>query len=94
MADACLYLLEQPESKLSDLFNDERPPLVNIGCGEDLSIRELAVMIAEAVGYSGKLVFDATKPDGTMQKLMDVSRMKGLGWAATTSLRDGILTVY
>jgi GDP-L-fucose synthase len=51
-------------------------------------------MIAEAVGYSGKLVFDATKPDGTMQKLMDVSRMKGLGWAATTSLRDGILTVY
>lgn len=94
MADACLYLLEQPESKLSDLFNDERPPLVNIGCGEDLSIRELAEMIAETVGYNGKLVFDSTKPDGTMRKLMDVSRMKGLGWTATTSLRKGINSAY
>ena len=94
MADACLYLLEQPESKLCDLFNDERPPLVNIGCGEDLSIRELAEMIAETVGYSGKLVFDSTKPDGTMRKLMDVSRMKGLGWTATTSLRKGINSAY
>ena len=94
MADACLYLLEQPESKLSGLFNDERPPLVNIGCGEDLSIRELAEMIAEVVGYSGKLVFDATKPDGTMRKLMDVSRMKSLGWVASTSLRKGIFTAY
>jgi GDP-L-fucose synthase len=94
MADACLYLLEQPESKLSALFNDERPPLVNIGCGEDLTIRELAEMVAETVGYSGKLVFDASKPDGTMRKLMDVSRMKGLGWAATTSLRNGINSAY
>lgn len=94
MADACLYLLEQPESNLSDLFNDERPPLVNIGCGEDLSIRELAEMIAETVGYGGKLVFDSSKPDGTMRKLMDVSRMKGLGWAATTSLRKGISSAY
>ena len=94
MADACLYLLEQPESKLSGLFNDERPPLVNIGCGEDLSIRELAEMIAEVVGYSGKLIFDATKPDGTMRKLMDVSRMKSLGWVASTSLRKGIFTAY
>jgi len=94
MADACLYLLEQPENKLSDLFNDERPPLVNIGCGEDLTIRELAELIAETVGYSGKLVFDSTKPDGTMRKLMDVSRMKSLGWAATTSLRKGITSAY
>lgn len=94
MADACLYLLEQPESKLSDLFNDERPPLVNIGCGEDLTIRELAEMVADTVGYSGKLVFDSTKPDGTMRKLMDVSRMKRMGWAATTSLRKGINSAY
>lgn len=94
MADACLYLLEQPESKLADLFNDERPPLVNIGCGEDLTIRELAEMIAETVGYSGKLVFDSTKPDGTMRKLMDVSRMKGLGWKASTSLKEGINLTY
>lgn len=94
MADACLYLLEQPESRLSDLFNDERPPLVNIGCGEDLNIRELAETIAEVVDFSGKLVFDSTKPDGTMRKLMDVSRMKHLGWTASTNLRKGIFTAY
>jgi len=94
MAEACLYLLEQAESKLSDLFNDEQPPLVNIGCGEDLTIRELAEMIAEVAGYSGKLVFDSSKPDGTMRKLMDVSRMKRMGWVATTSLRKGILSAY
>lgn len=94
MADACVYLLEQPESKLSDLFNDERPPLVNIGCGEDLSIRELAEMIAETVGYSGKLVFDSTKPDGTMRKIMDVSKIQNLGWKAKISLKDGISFAY
>lgn len=94
MADACLYLLEQAEGKLADLFNNERPPLVNIGCGEDLTIRELAEMVAGVVGYSGKLIFDSTKPDGTMRKLMDVSRMKSLGWVASTSLRKGIFTAY
>lgn len=94
MANACLYLLEQPDSRLSDLFNDEHPPLVNIGCGEDLTIRELAEIIAATVGYRGKLVFDSTKPDGTMRKLMDVSRMKDLGWTATTSLRNGINSAY
>ena len=94
MADACLYLLKQSESGLYDLFNDEHPPLINIGCGEDLTIRELAEIIAATVGYRGKLVFDSTKPDGTMRKLMDVSRMKGLGWVATTSLRSGINSAY
>lgn len=94
MADACVYLLEQPESKLSDLFNDERPPLVNIGCGEDLTIRELAELIAEVVGYNGKLIFDSTKPDGTMRKIMDVSKIQRLGWTAITSLRKGINSAY
>lgn len=94
MADACLYLLEQPESNLSDLFNDEQPPLVNIGCGEDLTIRELAEMIAEVIGYGGQLVFDSSKPDGTMRKLMDVSRMTQLGWMAKTRLRQGIHAAY
>jgi len=94
MADACLYLLEQPESKLSELFNDERPPLVNIGCGVDLSIRELAEMIAKTVGYSGKLVFDSTKPDGTMRKLMDVSKIQSLGWKASKNLKEGINLTY
>jgi GDP-L-fucose synthase len=94
MADACLYLLEQPESRLTDLFNDERPPLVNIGCGEDITILELSRMVAEVVSYSGKLVFDSTKPDGTMRKLMDVSRMKGIGWSASTGLRKGVQLSY
>jgi GDP-L-fucose synthase len=94
MADACLYLLEQPESQLSGLFKDERPPLVNIGCGEDLSIRELAEMIAKAVGYSGKLVFDSSKPDGTMRKLMDVSRINSLGWLPKVGIAEGIMLAY
>jgi GDP-L-fucose synthase len=94
MADACIYLLEQPESKLVDLFSDKHPPLVNIGYGEDLSIRELAETIAEVVGFSGKLIFDSTKPDGTMRKLLDVSRMKRMGWMASTTLRKGILMTY
>jgi len=94
MADACLYLMEQPESKLSSLFNDRHPPLVNIGCGEDLTIRELAETIAKVVGYNEKLIFDSTKPDGTMRKLMDVSRMNRIGWTASTSLGKGIITAY
>lgn len=94
MADACLFLLEQPEAQLNGLFNPEHPPLVNIGCGEDLSIRELAEMIAEVLGYQGRLVFDATKPDGTMRKLLDISRMTRLGWKAKTSLRKGIRLTY
>lgn len=94
MADACLYLLEQPDSKLAGLFNNEFPPLVNIGFGEDLTIRELAEMIAEVVGYRGDLVFDSTKPDGTMRKLLDVSRMLHMGWKASTSLPQGISMAY
>jgi GDP-L-fucose synthase len=94
MADACLYLMEQSESSLSDLFNDERPPLVNIGCGEDLTIRELAEIIAGAVEYTGKLVFDSTKPDGTMRKLMDVSRINSFGWLPKMSIAEGVMLTY
>ena len=94
MADACVYLLEHIEKGLPDLFNDVRPPLVNIGYGEDLTIRELAETITDVVGYKGKLVFDTSKPDGTMRKLLDVSRMQSLGWKASTSLRKGIAMTY
>jgi GDP-L-fucose synthase len=94
MADACLYLLEQAEDALDGLFNNDKPPLVNIGCGEDLSIGELAQMVADIVGYRGKLVFDSSKPDGTMRKLMDVSRMRSLGWQAGINLRQGIALAY
>ncbi|MDX8403106.1 MAG: NAD-dependent epimerase/dehydratase family protein, partial [Mariprofundaceae bacterium] len=94
MADACIYLLKQGEDSLSSLFNTEHPPLVNIGCGEDLSIRELAELIAEIVGFKGSSVFDSSKPDGTMRKLMDVSRINALGWQRKTALSKGIALSY
>ncbi|MNR77896.1 GDP-L-fucose synthase [compost metagenome] len=94
MANACLHLLEQPEAQLESLFSEERPPLVNVGCGVDLTIRELAELIQQIVGFSGKLVFDTSKPDGTMRKLLDVNKMTQLGWQASTSMRDGITMAY
>ena len=94
MADACIYLLEQPEGKLVSLFNNEQPPLVNIGCGEDLTIRELAELVAEVVGFKGNLTFDTSKPDGTMRKVMDVSRINALGWKRTMHLKEGIALSY
>jgi GDP-L-fucose synthase len=94
MADACLFLLEQPESKLDDLFTKEFLPLVNIGCGEDLTIRELTELISEVVGYSGGITFDTSKPDGTMRKMLDVSRLSSMGWKRTTQLKDGIALSY
>lgn len=94
MAEACLYLLEQSEDKLDNLFNDQQPPLVNVGCGEDLSIGELAELVKNIVGYTGRLVFDTNKPDGTMRKLMEASRLCELGWKAKTSLPIGILKAY
>jgi GDP-L-fucose synthase len=94
MADACLFLLEIAENKLSDLFNDERPPLVNIGCGEDLSIRELAEQVAQIVGFNGNLTFDTCKHDGAMRKVMDVSRINALGWKRKMLLKEGISHSY
>lgn len=94
MAAACVYLLERPEDALAGLFGDEQPPLVNIGCGEDLTIRELAELVAEVVGFEGRLVFDASKPDGTMRKVMDVSRIKALGWNPAMPLREGVSLSY
>lgn len=67
MADACLYLMEQSEAKLAGLFSAQ-PPLVNIGCDEDLTIKEPAEMVAQIVGFNGNLVFDTSKPDGTMRR--------------------------
>ncbi len=94
MADACIFLLEQVENKLGNLFNNDLPPLVNIGCGEDLTIRELAELVADVVGFKGNLAFDTSKPDGTMRKVMDVSRINALGWKHTMLLKDGIGLSY
>ena len=87
-------LLEQPQDKLASLFNNEQPPLVNIGCGEDLTIRELAELVAEVVGFKGSLTFDSSKPDGTMRKVMDVSRINALGWQRKMPLKEGIALSY
>lgn len=94
MAAACVYLMEQPEGKPNSLFNDTHPPLVNVGCGEDLTIRELAELIKEAVGFTGSLTFDTSRPDGTMRKLLDVSRINALGWKASTTLQEGVRASY
>ena len=66
------------------------PPLLNIGTGEDVTIRELAEIVSRVLGYTGSLVFDTSKPDGTPRKLMDVSKLHSLGWHHTTSLEEGI----
>jgi GDP-L-fucose synthase len=84
LADACLFLMQHYNS--SDI--------VNVGVGTDLSIRELAKLIADVVGYNGELRFDTTKPDGTPRKLMDVTRLRALGWSARIGLREGIERVY
>lgn len=94
MVDACIFLMEQMENRLESLFNNEIPPLINIGSGVDLTIRDLALLVAEVVGFKGKLVFDTSKPDGTMRKVMDISKLRKLGWEPKVSLRDGIALAY
>jgi len=84
LASACLFLLE----------NYDSPEIINVGCGEDISIRELAVVICDIVGFEGELAWDATKPDGTPRKLLDITKLRGLGWHPTISLRDGIAQTY
>ena len=84
LADACYFLLE----------NYDSPEVVNIGCGEDVTIREVAETVCEAVGFQGELIFDTTKPDGTPRKLLDMSKMFGLGWRPKIALRDGIRHAY
>jgi GDP-L-fucose synthase len=76
------------------MINYNEEGLVNIGCGEDLSIFELATKIKDIVGYDGQLEFDITKPDGTPRKLMDVSKLTGLGWRYSTKLEDGLKLAY
>jgi GDP-L-fucose synthase len=84
LADACLFLLEHYDS----------PEIINIGCGEDVTIRELAETVCEVLGFKGSLVFDSTKPDGTPRKLLDVSILFEMGWRPKISLRDGIGDAY
>lgn len=90
LAQACVALLNLSDERYSTLLRDDEPPLINIGTGEDVTIRELTETVFGVLGYKGGLVFDSTKPDGTPRKLMDVSKLHALGWHHTTSLEDGI----
>lgn len=94
MADGCFLLLGLEDEKYKKLVVSLEPCLINIGMGKDISIKELAGLIKEIVGFEGEIVFDTDKPDGTLQKLLDVSRMAELGWKAKMSLREGIEMTY
>ncbi len=94
LAEACIFLMQLPDSQFQTLLNSEEPPLINIGTGHDLSIRELAELACCVIGFEGTLEFDTTKPDGTPQKLLDVSRIHALGWQARTTLEEGIRRTY
>lgn len=95
MADACSFLMDLPEEIFLPIVrSDSKAPLINIGCGEDLTVRELAELVRDIVGFKGELVFNTAKPDGTPRKLLDVSRMENLGWRSKIPLRQGIEAVY
>jgi GDP-L-fucose synthase len=98
MADACVHLMNLPERQFRPLLaadrNDGTPPTVNIGVGADISIADLALLIAETVGFKGLISYDPTKPDGTLRKLLDSSRLHGLGWRSSTPLNKGLATAY
>jgi GDP-L-fucose synthase len=91
LAEAIVFLLENIQAK--DLY-EKGISQINIGAGEDVTINELALLIADIVGYKGKIVYDSSKPDGTPRKLMDVSRINNLGWKYKTLLKDGIEKTY
>ncbi len=84
LASACLLLLEKYDS----------PEIINVGCGEDVSIRELAELICDVVGFNGELAWDTTKPDGTPRKLLDVTKLRALGWKPAITLRNGVASTY
>jgi GDP-L-fucose synthase len=84
LAEACMTLLEHYDG----------PTPINVGTGYDISISELALLVADVAGYTGRIVWDSTKPDGTPRKLLDVSRMTALGWQPRTSLREGVRSTY
>ena len=93
MAEASLFVLELPPG---DYQANTEPMLshINVGCGEDISIAELAALVAKVTGFTGRITQDTSKPDGTMRKLMDVSRLADMGWRARINLEDGVRETY
>jgi len=98
MAEACVALMELPDARFDKLVASDpaspQPPLINMGWGEDFTIKELADRVREVVGFSGEIQWDTSKPDGTPRKLLDISRMKAMGWSPRISLADGLRGAY
>jgi GDP-L-fucose synthase len=98
LADACLFLMSLPDRVYDTLLapgpQSSAPALINIGSGEEVSIRELALLVQATVGFDGELLFDSMKPDGTPRKLCDVSRLHDLGWKHGIGLKDGVIGTY
>lgn len=101
MAEACVFLMNLPDARFQALLGSDEsrtgrfePPLVNIGVGEDVTIAELAELVRRTVGFEGRIVYDASKPDGTPRKLMDVGVLNGAGWKARTPLVAGLAAAY
>jgi GDP-L-fucose synthase len=94
LAAACIHLLTLPEPAYDGLLTGDAPPLINIGTGEDLTIRELAELVSRVLEFKCEFAFDTSRQDGTQQKLLDVSRINALGWKAKTSLAEGIRLTY
>lgn len=101
MADACVFLMQLDDAKYQSLLGSDEsktgqfePPLINIGYGSDVTIQQLAETIKIVTGYEGKIVFDASKPDGTMKKLMDSSKLNAMGWQPSIDLKTGLASAY
>ncbi|MDM0076641.1 GDP-L-fucose synthase [Variovorax sp. J2P1-59] len=94
LGDAIRFLLSLPGEQFASLTSADVTPLINVGVGEDVTIREVAELVKATVGYTGELKLDASKPDGTPRKLLDVGRLSALGWRAKTSLAEGLRCAY
>ena len=98
LADACIFLMNKTDFedlvRINKVEGEIRNTHINIGTGVDQTIRELAEMVSSTVGFKGQILWDSSKPDGTMRKLMDVSKISNLGWKAQISIKDGLKKVY
>jgi len=94
LADACVFLMELSDPSFDSLLKQGDAPIINVGCGSDLTIQELVQCIQEVIGFQGEIVWDRTKPDGTPRKLLDISRISALGWQSKHRLLDGLNQAY
>ena len=94
LAEACLFLLSCPDNCLEQLVNDESPPIINVGYGEEITIKKLSEIVQEVTGFKGQVDWDMSKPDGTPRKILSTTKMDNLGWKANTDLRTGIKIAY